>query len=70
MIGDLHFLRPEWLWLLLPATVALLIHRRQRDQRRRWLRVIEPEEAEEVERVIAERTGLPVSSVYGGENNS
>lgn len=34
------------------------------------LRVISPEEAEEVERIIAERTGLPVSSVYGGENNS
>ncbi len=34
------------------------------------LRVIEPEEAEEVERIIAERTGLPVSSVYGGENDS
>ncbi len=29
------------------------------------LRVIPPEEAEEIERIIAERTGLPVSSVYG-----
>jgi len=43
MIGDLHFLRPEWLWLLVPAILALLVHRQQRDQRRRWLRVIEPE---------------------------
>lgn len=34
------------------------------------LRVIEPGEAGEVERIIAERTGLPVSSVYGGENKS
>lgn len=31
------------------------------------LRVITPEEAEEVERLIADRTGLPVSSIYNGE---
>lgn len=31
------------------------------------LRVIEPEEAEALERLIRERTGLPVSSIYGGE---
>jgi len=43
MIGDLHLLRPEWLWLLVPAALALFIHRRQRDQRRRWLQAIDPE---------------------------
>jgi len=43
MIADLHFLRPEWLWLLLPATLALLVNRRQHDLRRRWLRVIDVE---------------------------
>ncbi|MEE9274227.1 MAG: radical SAM protein [bacterium] len=31
------------------------------------LRVIEPEEAGEIERLIRERTGLAVSSIYGGD---
>jgi Ca-activated chloride channel family protein len=42
VIGDFHFLRPHWLWLLLPVVLIVIANLRQQDQRGRWLRAISP----------------------------
>ena len=38
-----HFLRPEWLWLLLAVPVIYLSFRFRDDARARWKRYIDPE---------------------------
>jgi hypothetical protein len=38
-----HFLRPQWLWLLLAAPVIYLSLRFRDDVRSRWKRYIDPE---------------------------
>ncbi|MGB6192292.1 MAG: tetratricopeptide repeat protein [Terracidiphilus sp.] len=38
----LHFLRPQWLWLLAAVPVIFLLHRVRDDVKARWSRYIEP----------------------------
>lgn len=38
-----HFMRPEWLWLLVPAVIVALLLWQQRGQRGSWQTVIAPE---------------------------
>ena len=40
--ADFHFLRPSWLWALVPIAVLYLVLSRDSDPRRRWARVIAP----------------------------
>lgn len=40
--GQFHFLRPEWLWALLPVALILFLLRRQQGAARRWQSVIAP----------------------------
>jgi len=41
-LADLHFLRPLWLWGLLPAVVVYLLVRRRDDPTLRWRGLIDP----------------------------
>jgi Ca-activated chloride channel family protein len=41
-LTQFHFLRPDWLWLLLPALVIWWLMWRQQDQLRGWSRAIAP----------------------------
>lgn len=38
-----HFLRPEWLWLLVPAALLYLVVLRREDVSKRWKEIIAPE---------------------------
>ena len=40
--ADLHFLRPAWLWGLVPVAVLFLVLSRRSDPRRRWKPMIAP----------------------------
>ena len=40
--SSFHFLRPEWLWALLPLAVVVILLTRRRDPVRRWSEVIAP----------------------------
>ena len=40
---ELHLMRPEWLWALLPALVLGILLWRARDQRGNWQTVIAPD---------------------------
>ena len=40
---DVHLMRPEWLWMLLPAVVLALLMWRRRDRSGNWSKVIAPE---------------------------
>ena len=40
---ELHLMRPEWLWTLLPAFILILLLWRQRGRRGSWQNVIAPE---------------------------
>ena len=42
-LGLFHFLRPGWLWLLLPAVLVFISLLRRRDPSRSWRAVISPE---------------------------
>lgn len=42
ILADLHFLRPQWLWGLLPTAALYLFLSRRSDPRRRWGRIIAP----------------------------
>lgn len=42
LFGDFHFLRPEWLWALLPIAFVLFLLWRQQGGARRWQSVIAP----------------------------
>ena len=41
-LADLHFLRPSWLFLLVPFALIYLVERRRNDQSRYWEPVIAP----------------------------
>lgn len=43
LFGDFHFLRPEWLWALLPVALVLFLLWRQQSATRRWQSVIAPQ---------------------------
>ena len=43
LFGDFHFLRPEWLWALLPIALVLFLLWRQGSGVRRWQSVIAPQ---------------------------
>jgi Ca-activated chloride channel family protein len=42
LFGELHFLRPEWLWALLPIALILFLLWRQQGAARRWQSIIAP----------------------------
>ena len=42
MIGDFHFLRPEWLWGLAAAAAFLWVVSHREDLRARWGAIIAP----------------------------
>ena len=42
-LGAFHFLRPQWLWLLLAVPVIYLCFRNRDDMRAQWRKVIDPE---------------------------
>jgi Ca-activated chloride channel family protein len=42
-LSNFHFLRPEWLWLLVPAALLYLVVLRREDATRRWREIIAPE---------------------------
>ncbi len=42
-LSAFHFLRPEWLWLLLPAGLLYLVVHRREDAVKRWKTIIAPE---------------------------
>jgi Ca-activated chloride channel family protein len=42
LLGDYHFLRPEWLWALAPVALVLFLLWRQQSATRRWQSVIAP----------------------------
>jgi Ca-activated chloride channel family protein len=42
-LSNFHFLRPEWLWLLIPAALLYLVVLRREDAARRWKDIIAPE---------------------------
>jgi Ca-activated chloride channel family protein len=42
LVSDFHFLRPQWLWGLLPTAALFLLLARRADPRRRWGRIIAP----------------------------
>ncbi|VVD61941.1 vWA domain-containing protein [Pandoraea commovens] len=42
-LSAFHFLRPLWLWLLVPAVLLPLVWRRRSDVRARWRKFIAPE---------------------------
>lgn len=54
MIGDFHFLRPEWLLALLPAALLLWIVSRRDDVRARWRGTIAPHL---LDHLVVERRG-------------
>jgi Ca-activated chloride channel family protein len=41
MMDALHFLRPDWLWLVPPAALVVLANLRRHDVRGRWARVVD-----------------------------
>jgi Ca-activated chloride channel family protein len=41
-LGDFHFLRPQWLWALLPTLLLYVLLSRRLDPRRRWRSIIAP----------------------------
>ncbi len=41
-VPDLHFLRPEWLWLLLPTVFFVVVLLRQKTRRSAWSDIIAP----------------------------
>ena len=42
ILSDLHFLRPQWLWGLLPTAGLYLFLSGRSDPRRRWGRIVAP----------------------------
>ena len=42
LFGNFHFLRPEWLWALVPIALVLFLLWRQQSATRRWQAVIAP----------------------------
>ena len=57
-VADLHFLRPLWLWGLLPAVVVYLLVRRRDDPTLRWRGLIDPHLLEAL-RVRPKGRGFP-----------
>ena len=57
-LTDLHFLRPLWLWGLLPAVVVYLLVRRRDDPTLRWRGLIDPHLLEAL-RVKPKGRGFP-----------
>ena len=57
-VADLHFLRPLWLWGLLPAVVLYLLVRRRDDPTLRWRGLIDPHLLEAL-RVRPKGRGFP-----------
>ena len=57
-LADLHFLRPQWLWGLLPAVVVYLLVRRRDDPTLRWRGLIDPHLLEAL-RVRPKGSGFP-----------
>ena len=51
---ELHLMRPEWLWSLVPALILILLLWRQRGRRGGWSDVIAPEL---LEHLVGERAG-------------
>lgn len=51
---ELHLMRPEWLWSLVPAIILILLLWRQRGRRGGWSDVIAPEL---LEHLVGERAG-------------
>lgn len=62
MIGDFHFLRPEWLLVLIPAAALLWIVGRREDIRARWRGVIAPHLLAHL--VVDRRAGLGLRPVH------
>ena len=42
-LSSFHFLRPQWLWLLIAAVVLYLVVLRREDVSKRWRELIAPE---------------------------
>jgi Ca-activated chloride channel homolog len=42
-LAAFHFIRPEWLWLMVPAALLYLVVLRREDVSRRWTQIIAPE---------------------------
>jgi len=57
-LADLHFLRPQWLWGLLPAVVVNLLVRRRDDPTLRWRGLIDPHLLEAL-RIRPKGSGFP-----------
>jgi Ca-activated chloride channel family protein len=59
---ELHFLRPEWLWLLLPTALMIILFARKRLKQSAWSEVIAPELLMHLmpqsEKPAAQRSGL------------
>jgi Ca-activated chloride channel family protein len=62
VIGDFHFLRPEWLLVLLPTAALLWVVSRGEDARTRWRDVIAPHLLDHL--VVGRREGWRVRPVH------
>ena len=63
LLANFHFLRPQWLLLLVPSAVLALLLWRQRGREGSWSRVIAPELLEHLisgESVRRSRRGVPI----------
>jgi Ca-activated chloride channel homolog len=63
-LSAFHFIRPQWLWLLIPAVLLYLVVLRREDVKKRWGRIIDPALLKEllIDRRLSKRF-RPVHSV-------
>ena len=62
ILSDLHFLRPQWLWGLVPTAAFYLLLSRRADPRRRWGRIVAPHLLEHL--TVQPERGLRVRPIH------